>query len=101
MAGPLVPPIETDRITCQKSAHEWGKQCLPGAKQKVEVISHQRPGKTFGTGFDEEFREALKKLQAIMVVEEDVPAVHSANDDVLEKIRKVKTCGPWHVKQRP
>jgi hypothetical protein len=55
MPRSFVLEVEDNRVTGQKTPHEYGKLCRPWAEQQMEMIGHERPGKAFGAGFGEEF----------------------------------------------
>ena len=85
----VVAPIERHCITGEKPAHEPGERSAGRPKQEVEVIRHQRPRKAFHVHLFQKRLKTLKEIVAIVIVEEDVPAFDTANDDVLKEIRNI------------
>ena len=96
MPGTVVTAIEIDGIACEKSAHEGGEPAMAGAEQQVNVVGHQRPGEAFDASLDEEFGQGLEKPAAVGIVPENVATVDTADDDVLEEVGDVESCGSWH-----
>ena len=78
--------VEVNGVAGKKPSHE-GCKASSGAKQEVKMVGHQRPGKAFGVGFQQKFRKALEKAQAVIVIAEDVATVHATDDNVLQKVR--------------
>jgi len=62
----------------------------------MEMIAHERPGQAIGTGFVQEFCEALKEQAAIILIEENVAALDTAHDYVLQQARDVYAGRAWH-----
>ena len=53
------------------------------------MVGHQRPCKAFGAGLDKELRKALEKSSPVVIVAEDIAAFHTADDNVLQKLRYI------------
>jgi hypothetical protein len=96
MARALVAEIEIDGIAGQEPAHEEGQTGPARTEQQMNVVGHQRPGEAFGAGLDEELREVEEESPVVGIVAEDVAAIDSADDHVLEQIGNIETGGSWH-----
>src|SRR3989339_866049 len=84
VARALVAEVEIDGIAGQEPAHEEGQTGPARTEQQMNVVGHQRPGEAFGAGLDEELREVDEKPPAVVIVAEDVTAIDSADNHVLE-----------------
>lgn len=96
MSRTFVPEVEVDGIAGEKSAHQGGQSGLAWAEQEMNVVGHQRPSETLGTGLNEEFREVSKKSFTVDIVPEDIAAVNAANDHMLEQVGNIEAGGSWH-----
>ena len=54
MTRTLVTDVEVYGIPGEQSAHKGRESVVSRTEKKVEVVGHQRPGETIGTGLNEE-----------------------------------------------
>jgi len=57
----------------------------------MEVVRHQRPGKTFNLHFLQQGLKAANKVVPVVIIDKDITTLDSANDDVVQNIRSVET----------
>lgn len=62
----------------------------------MNVVGHQRPSEAICSGLNEEFREVNEKSSAVGVVPEDIAAINTANNYMLEQVGNIETGGSWH-----
>jgi len=89
MPRAFVSQVEVNGIPGKQSAHERPETGRARPEQKVKVIGHQRPGEALGISLDKELRKPLKESPSIVIVTEDVAAVNTSDDDMLQKVRYV------------
>jgi len=53
------------------------------------MVCQQRPGEAFGAGLNKELRKANEEAPPVLIIAEYIAAVHTADDDVLQKVRKI------------
>ncbi|HEY3309978.1 MAG TPA: hypothetical protein VGJ93_16110 [Desulfuromonadaceae bacterium] len=96
VARPPVAEVEVNSIPGEQPAHKGRESCVPRTKKEMNVIGHERPCKTFGTGLDEKLREVMEESPPVGIVKEDVAAVYAAYHDVLQKVWEIKASCSWH-----
>ena len=84
-----VPQVEADRVARQKPPHDIGNGNRPGAEQKMKVIGHQGPCKTAGLTVAQNTANPIQKIIAVAVVPENLPALDSSDDDVMQHSRGI------------
>ncbi len=97
LARPMMLPVEIEGVAGKESAHEGSQTGLPGQEQQVHMVGHQRPGKAFDSGLDEEFGQLLQKPDAVGIIAEKVAAIDTADDDVLKQVGNIQAGGSWHA----
>ena len=89
MTCAFVSEVVVDCISGEKPPH---KRCESGParlKKDVEMVCQQRPGEAFGAGLNKELRKANEEAPPVLIIAEYIAAVHTADDDVLQKVRKI------------
>jgi len=70
LAMPLMPAVETDRISGQQPTHKCGQFNITGSKQKMCVVWKQCPGITGNIGFRDKFADPFKKVVPVLIIPE-------------------------------
>jgi hypothetical protein len=91
MTTAIVSMVEINRIPGQKASHEYRKRCPVAAKKEMGVISEHGPGKTVGAGFFKQGRKSIHKHATVVLVEDDLPLLDTAHNDMLQQSRYVNS----------
>jgi hypothetical protein len=63
----------------------------------MNVIGHEGPGEAIGTGLDKKFRKAMQEALSVTVIAKDVAPINTTDDNMLQKVRNIKSGGSWHA----
>ena len=63
----------------------------------MKVIGHQGPCKTAGLTVAQNTAKPIQKIIAVAVVPENLPALDSSDDDMMQRTRSVDLKSPWHA----
>jgi hypothetical protein len=72
MAVAVVPAIETDRISGEKTPHYCGNRHIGGFQEQVKVIRYQSPGKTGCFGFGKDASKPMDKVISVKIILENL-----------------------------
>ena len=61
----------------------------PGAEQKMKMIGLQNPCKTAGLTVAQNTAKPIQKITTVAVVPENLPALDSSDDDVMQRSRGI------------
>ena len=84
-----MPQVEADGIARQKPPHDIGNRNKPVAEQKLKVIGHQGSCKTAGLTVAQNTANPIQKIIAVAVVPENLPALDSSDDDMMQRSRGI------------
>ena len=79
-----VATIETHRVASQQTSHDSGKRYKTGSKQEVNVVGHQRLGKTRRGDIFQDSPQPLDPVVAVFVVAKDLAALYPSDNDMMD-----------------
>lgn len=93
----VVAAIEERRVPTQQAMHQLGYAAQTRANQKMDVIRHERPSVKRGIRLANKVRDTMDQLVAILVVDEDIPALDAPEHDVVKRPGVVKAWATRHI----
>ena len=96
MAGALMFLIKIDSIARQNPLHECGQGGRRAPQQKVKVIWHQGESNHLDPGVRGQFGQAREKDPRVFAVGEDIPALYSASDHMVDQAGLIDPRSSWH-----
>jgi len=79
--------VMSNSIARHKATHDSGHGRSAGLEQEMKVIRDQRPGKTPGFTFCQNFAKPMDKIVAILIVAKYDSALNSPRNDVVHRTR--------------
>jgi hypothetical protein len=97
MAMATMPPIELDRIPCQKPLHNGGDRRKTRTQQKMRMVGYQRPCQTIGMRLNQHLAKTVYKGLTVRIVPKDFAALDSAYNDVVKRTRSINSGFSWYT----
>jgi hypothetical protein len=99
VSGAVVAGVERTGVAAEEALHEVGEGGFAGTKQGVGVVGHEGPSVETGAAFQDQGRQAVEKVMAVVIAEKDLTAFDAADDDVVEGARVIKTGTTGHKEE--
>jgi hypothetical protein len=97
LAMATVPMIESDGITGEKPPHDRGDGSGARSQQEVEMIRHERPGKTGSGGIEKNLAEPFQKADTVSIILENAFSLDSSTDYMMQGTRSIYASFARHV----
>jgi hypothetical protein len=97
LADPSMPPVESSGISAQQPLHDGLDRRATGPQQQMEMVVNPRPTVTNPLGFFQHTPKTTNELLSITIVSENLPALDSPADDVVQRPRCVDALSSRHV----
>jgi hypothetical protein len=89
MPASMAAPVKASGITAQQAAHNGGDGNIAGFDQQVKMVGNQCPGVTARLALGENLTQATQKIVTILIVAENLPALNTAGNNVMQRPRRV------------
>jgi hypothetical protein len=83
MAKAASAAVKPDGIPRQQASHNRRNRNIPGAQKQMKVIGHQGPGKASGLCIQQDLAHPVKKVIAVGIPVEYLPAFNPANHNMV------------------
>jgi hypothetical protein len=93
---PLVPPVEGNRVACEKPPHECGQTGRAASEEKVNMIREQRPAVDARLCVRRRISEAHHEGLTILVITNNEASLYPAHDDVMEGAGRIQARTSGH-----
>ncbi len=92
----LVAAIKTDDVARKEPSHYCRKGDTSGSKQEMGVNCHKHPCVTVRFSLRQEFRQSIKEILAISIVEKYLSALYPPDHDMMQNAGRVLAGFSWH-----